>query len=91
MNMKHIFLILSLISHPGINANTDNCPEQSHRSATIPLNKMALHVDDDDIRLEMKKLDPTNPLVRMTYIISGGIVLTATIVAAVILIVHFNQ
>jgi len=51
---------------------------------------MQLHIDEDDIRLEMKRSQEMDPHIKMTYIISGGVVLTAAITAAVILTVHFG-
>lgn len=85
MNTKAL-LITCLMVIPTINANKD-----VHHMTTIPLNKMQLHVDENDVRLEMQKSSQMDPRVKIAYIVSGGVVATAAITAAVILTVHFNQ
>lgn len=90
MNAKALVLLACLLSHPLTYPISKPLDHKGH-IGIIPLSDLVIHIDEDDIRIESKKSEPSNPYLRMTYIISTGVVLTAAIVAGVILTIHFNQ
>lgn len=89
MNIKS--LILSCLIFNPLTHATQKPHEPHNHVGTIPFKDIVLHIDEDELRAELKKYKETDPALKMTYIIAGSVVTVAAITGAVILTVHFNQ